>query len=113
MSGTRKPKSKANVANRSSERKAPEPHRSSARAEYHAVRFYEDDKALARIVADFLNEGFKRGDPAIVVAKADQRAEIVQVLTDRSCDVVALQRADDLVLLDAEQTLSTFMIDGK
>ena len=86
---------------------------SSAPAEHHAVRFYENDKSLARIVAGFLHEGFDSGSPGIVVATANQRAEILRELNDRSCDVVALERSHDLVLLDAEETLSTFMTDGK
>jgi hypothetical protein len=86
---------------------------SSAPAEYHAVRFYESDRSLARIVAQFLHEGFDGGSPGIVVATANLRAAIIRELTDRSLDVVELQRSRDLLLLDAEETLSTFMMDGR
>jgi hypothetical protein len=86
---------------------------SSAPAECHAVRFYENDTSLARIVAEFLHEGFNSASPGIVVATADQRAEIIRELTDRSVDVDALQRSHDLVLVDAKETLSSFMVDGK
>jgi hypothetical protein len=85
----------------------------SAPAEYHAVRFYESDSSLARIVAEFLHEGFNAGSPGIVVSTANQRAEIIRELTDRSLDVAELQRSHDLLLLDAVETLSTFMVDGK
>ena len=80
---------------------------------HHAVRFYESDRSLAAIVAEFLREGFATGSPAIVVAVPAQRAAILRELTDRSVDVVELQRSDDLLLLDATDTLSTFMTDGK
>src|SRR5437868_5653656 len=86
---------------------------SSSAGEYHAVRFYENDKSLSRIVADFLREGLDRGSPAIVVAAASQREEILRELTDRACDVVALQDSQDLLLVDAEEILSSFMTDGK
>jgi hypothetical protein len=86
---------------------------SSAPAQYHAVRFYENDRSLARIVAEFLHEGFAGGSPGIVVATASQRAEVVRELKDRSLDVAALERSNDLMLVDAEETLSTFMISGK
>ena len=36
---------------------------------FHGVRFYENEKSLARIVAEFLIEGFTDGHPGIVVAK--------------------------------------------
>jgi hypothetical protein len=35
---------------------------------HHAVRFYENDKPLARIVAQFLSAGLAAGNPAIVIA---------------------------------------------
>jgi hypothetical protein len=84
----------------------------SASRQYHAVRFYESDHSLARIVADFLSEGFDAGSPGIVVATPAQRAAIIRELTDRSLDVVELQRAQNLLLLDAKETLTTFMTDG-
>src|ERR671922_277964 len=86
---------------------------SSAPTPYHAVRFYENDKSLARIVAEFLHEGFDLGSPGLVVATAVQRAAIIRELTSRSVDVVELQRSHDLLLLDAKETLATFMVDGK
>jgi hypothetical protein len=49
----------------------------------------------------------------MVVATASTRASIVEELTARSLDVVELQRSGDLLLLDAAETLSTFMIDDK
>jgi hypothetical protein len=80
---------------------------------YHAVRFYENDRALSRIVAAFLHEGFEAGNPGIVVAMPAQRGAIVRELSVRSLDVAQLVRSDDLVLLDATDTLSAFMANGK
>jgi hypothetical protein len=80
---------------------------------HHAVRFYENEKSLAQIVAQFLSDGFAEGDPGLVVAVPTQRAAIVKELVARSVDVVQLQRSDDLIMLDAEETLSSFMKNGK
>ncbi len=85
----------------------------SAPEEHHAVRYYRNDTALARIVAEFLHEGFDRGHPGIVIASASQRAEILRELTERKCDIVSLARSHDLVFLDGQETLYTFMTDGK
>jgi hypothetical protein len=79
----------------------------------HAVRFYESDRSLAMIVADFLNGGFGDGEPGIIVATPTQRAAVLRELTTRSVDVVELQRSQTLIMLDAHDTLATFMIDGK
>jgi hypothetical protein len=79
---------------------------------YHAVRFYENDKSLAQIVGDFLHEGLVEDQPAIVVAAAPHRAAILRELIGKGLDVVQLQHSGDLVLLDAQDTLDTFMTDG-
>lgn len=87
--------------------------RSASAPAYHAVRFYESDRALSRIVAEFLRDGFEAGNPGIVVASPAQRGAVVRELSARSVDVAQLVRSDDLILLDANDTLSTFMANGK
>jgi hypothetical protein len=82
-------------------------------AHHHSVRFYENDTSLSQIVARFLTEGLAAGNPGVVVAEPAQRAAIMRELISRSCDVTELQRSDDLIFLDADDTLSTFMRDGK
>jgi hypothetical protein len=78
-----------------------------------SLRFYESDQSLARIVAEFLAEGFASDSPGIVIATPGQRDQIVRELAARSYDVAALQESRDLVLLDGEETLSKFMVAGK
>ncbi len=80
---------------------------------YHAVRFYESEKSLAQITAKFLVEGLADHHPAIVVATPSMRAALIIELTAQSFDVVELQRSGELLLLDAKDLLSAFMIDGK
>jgi hypothetical protein len=87
--------------------------RSASSRPYHAVRFYENEKSLAKIVAEFLADGLTDGTPGIVVATPAQRAAIVRELGARGLDVVSLKQSDDLVLLDASDTLSSFMPNGK
>ena len=81
--------------------------------QHHAVRFYDNDKSLAQIVARFLSEGLAEGKPGIVVATPSHRVAILRELVAESLDVVQLQRSHDLVLLDAAETLSMFMVNGK
>jgi hypothetical protein len=80
---------------------------------YHAVRFYESERSLALIVADFLAEGFADADPGLVVATPAMRAALVLELSARSFDVVELQRSGQFLLLDAKELLGVFMIDGQ
>jgi hypothetical protein len=79
---------------------------------FHAVRFYKDTDSLAGLVADFLAEGFVAALPAIVIATATHRAAIVKHLEARSIDVARLQSEGDLFLLDADDILAEFMVDG-
>jgi hypothetical protein len=80
---------------------------------YHGVRFYENEKSLSHIVADFLRHGLAGGNPGIVVATPSQRAAILRALVARSVDVVQMQQSSDLILLDGNDTLSTFMTNGR
>jgi hypothetical protein len=80
---------------------------------FHAVRFYESERSLAKIVAEFLLEGFADSDPGIVVATPGMRATLVLELAGRSVDVVELQVSGQLLLLDANEQLAAFMSDGR
>lgn len=79
---------------------------------FHAVRFYEDEESLCRIVADFLGDGLVAGQPAVVIATPAHREGIAHALEALSFDVGRLRTNRDLLMLDAGETLSTFMKDG-
>jgi hypothetical protein len=79
---------------------------------FHAVKFYDTRESLCRIVAEFLGEGMVTQQPILVFATPEHRAGIVAELTARHFDVDKMQALGDLLLLDAAETLSTFMVDG-
>ncbi len=79
---------------------------------YHAVRFYEDDSSLCRIVTDFIGDGLVARQPAVVIATPAHREEINRGLHALALDVRRLQESRMLLVLDAEETLSAFMKDG-
>ena len=79
---------------------------------FHAVRFYEDEESLYRIVADFVGDGLAAGQPAIVIATPLHREEISAGCRRCRSTSDRLRANGELLLLDAEQTLSTFMKDG-
>jgi len=78
----------------------------------HAVRFYENRESLARIVGQFLGEGFVAGLPAIVIATPEHLAAIEDVLASRYFDLARLRSAGDLITVDAGDMLSRVMRDG-
>jgi hypothetical protein len=79
----------------------------------HAAKFYETESSLYDTVANFLTEGFAAGQPAILVATPIHTEAIERLLGDRLIDVPRARRTGDLVVLDAEDTLGTFMISGR
>ena len=79
---------------------------------FHAVRFYENKASLCRTVADFLGEGMALGQPSLVIATAEHRDALLLELRSRHVEVDEIEAAGDLMLLDARQVLTMFMIDG-
>ena len=83
--------------------------RDSVHAHHHAVQFYGSDQALFTTVGGFLSEGLIAGNPALVIATPAHGAAILDELTHRLIDVQQAKHLGDLICLDAEETLATFM----
>ena len=79
---------------------------------FHAVRFYENAESLARMVAGFVAEGFITGQPAILIATPEHRHATVQQLVTMGFNIEQLKTQGDLIILDARETLATFMADA-
>ncbi len=84
-----------------------------ASGHFHAVRFYESPESLCRMIAEFLGEGMIIGQPALVVATPEHRDGIVSELKARHFDTDKMLASGDLLLLDARDVLSTFMVNGE
>jgi hypothetical protein len=78
----------------------------------HAVQFYESPDALCRMVGSFIGEGLEQQAVAVLIATPDHTARIEACLRECDVDVDALKRAGALVVVDARETLTQFMIDG-
>ena len=85
---------------------------SSVHAHHHAVHFYGDEIELSKVIGTFLSEGLVAGQPAIVIATPPHTAAILDALTTHLIDVERARHGGDLVVLDAEETLGTFILDG-
>ena len=79
---------------------------------FHAVQFYADNRSLASIVVPYLAEGFQNNEPGVVVTTPEHCAAIEEGLTARGFDVKRMKQVGDLTVLDARETLETFMVDG-
>ena len=80
----------------------------------HYLQLYDSDRLpLAQNVAAFISEGLKRGQGAIIIATSEHREIFREELLKRDIDA-SLPLADSgLLLLDANQTLSQFLVGGE
>jgi len=79
----------------------------------HAVKFYEDDATLFRTVGEFLSQGLVDGHPCILIATDAHAIGILDDLSSRMIDVARATGRGQLLVLSADDTLATFMRDGR
>lgn len=77
---------------------------------HHAVQFYGNDASLFKTVSGFLAEGLTGGEPTIIIATPGHREAILSQIADRLIDVEKARTTGHLVVLDAKDTLATFMV---
>lgn len=80
---------------------------------HHAVQFYDTEHSLYVTVAEFLAEGLQTRHPAIVFATPAHRAAIEEHLCGHAVDCARAKREGELIVLDAEETLGLFMVNGQ
>lgn len=78
----------------------------------HFVRFYDDDALLMMEVADFIDMSLRAGGGGIVIATPDHIRDIRHRLTGFWTDSDNRKLPGKLLMLDAEETLSQFMVAG-
>jgi hypothetical protein len=79
----------------------------------HFVHFYEDDRFALENIGRLASRRMIRGDIGIFVATPAHLAIIEQELANARLDLGTLRAAGRFVTLDADATLSRFMMDGR
>jgi PAS domain S-box-containing protein len=83
------------------------------RTRAHSVQFYEDDEFLLDGLSRFIGGALLAGDSTIVVASKAHRNELTNRLTRGGLDLAAAITQGRYVSLDAAETLSKFMVNGR
>jgi CheY-like chemotaxis protein len=78
----------------------------------HSMQFYDSDQALAVDVAGFLAPAVRQG-AAIVLATGEHWRLFENQLAQAGCDPAAARAAGALHVLDARETLGTFVRKGR
>ncbi len=78
----------------------------------HLCHFYHDERMLMEALANFVVPGMTRGDGVVIIATKKNVIAFKEFLEKRQIDVTRAITKDQLLILDAHETLSTFMLNG-
>jgi signal transduction histidine kinase len=78
----------------------------------HIVQFYESTAYLSKAVGQYASAGLEHGEAVIIIAREAHAEAFRRVLTAQGHDVAQGTRSGQLVFLDAQETLATFMVNG-
>jgi len=76
----------------------------------HFVQFYESDRFLVDSVCHYVERALSSGEAAVIIATHDHRKRVERVLKRRGTDITAARASGQYLALDAEETLSKFMV---
>jgi signal transduction histidine kinase/CheY-like chemotaxis protein len=76
----------------------------------HVVQFYDSDTYLSEAVADFLAPPLAADEPVLVIATPEHLAGILSRFEERKIDLQRARRLGYLTCVDAQTTLSAFMV---
>ena len=86
---------------------------SSRAAAVHSVHIYEGDSALIGRLCGIVASGLQTGDAVLIVATDFHRDQLVKQLEKAGIDVRVAAREGRFTMIDAQETLSTFMRHGR
>lgn len=78
----------------------------------HIVQFYKEDDSLLVGMAQFIGTALEAGDAAVVIATKQHRNGLERRLRARGLDTATMAERGRFVLLDADETLSKFLLEG-
>jgi hypothetical protein len=76
----------------------------------HFVQIYEDERAFIDTLEGFIGGGLRGNDAAIVIATLPHRQALEARMSENGIDVGAVIQEGRYIELDAQETLSKFMI---
>jgi hypothetical protein len=77
----------------------------------HLVQIYEDDAVFLDTLAEFVAGGLLQGESVVVIATPQHRQGLQKRLASKEIALGAAQSTDQLILLDAEQTMAEFLVE--
>lgn len=78
----------------------------------HLVQIYQDEGVFLDSLEGFVAGGIQAGDGVVVIATPQHLAALNERLAARNIDLATAIKSDQYLALDAEETLSKFMVMG-
>lgn len=78
----------------------------------HVVQIYENDVVFLNLLEGFVHSGITAGECVILIATSAHLKALTNRLIQRGHAIEALMADDQLILLDAKETLAKFMVNG-
>jgi hypothetical protein len=82
-------------------------------APLHSVHFYESHESLIDRLCGIVCSGLLVGNSVLIVATQEHREQLIAALFKLEVDVRDYSGENQLAMFDAEELLSTFMVDDK
>lgn len=79
----------------------------------HEVAVYDGTAALAGLVANFVARSIADGVPVVTVCRPDLQRAVHGLLDAMGVNPLAASQAGVVVLLDAQETMDRFVVDGR
>jgi hypothetical protein len=77
----------------------------------HVLQIYENDDAFLDLLTGYVTGGIKAGECVIIIATASHLAALNDRLREEKYNVFSLKLSDQLIFLNAEETLNSFMVN--
>jgi len=78
----------------------------------HSVHIYESSSALITRLCGVVSSSLRVGDAVLVVATAEHRSQLIREVEICGVDIRAHAREGLYTMVDAEELLATFMVNG-
>jgi hypothetical protein len=78
----------------------------------HLVNFYDSYEDFLEHLTLFVNGGFRLGESVVLIATPEHLQAVDERLSARGEDPNAFRASGQFIVLDAQATLDTFMVDG-
>src|SRR5690606_20646677 len=77
----------------------------------HVLQLYEDHEEFFSVLAGYVSAGLRSGDAVVVIATPNHLAGLEERLRQQGFDLFTLGLRDQYIPLDADETLSQFVVD--